>query len=71
MLDVPTVNHIPSLISSFIESSFFAKLRGHDDRDFHVRDVFHLCGDGVLEDARYKTFMNSFGPTVHVSFENI
>jgi hypothetical protein len=32
-----------------------------------MRTVFHLCGEGVLEDDRYKTFMSEFGPDVHVS----
>jgi hypothetical protein len=26
-----------------------------------------MCGDGILEDERYKAFMNGFGPDVHVS----
>jgi ribonuclease Z len=33
-----------------------------------VRVVHHLVGDGVLEDERYKTFMNGFGSQAHVSY---
>ena len=34
--------------------------------DVELRAIYHLCGDGVLEDEAYKTFMNAFCPDVHV-----
>ncbi|KAJ7272678.1 hypothetical protein B0H12DRAFT_1043818 [Mycena haematopus] len=68
VLDVPSAAYIPSLISSFEQSPFYAKFRSTRPEDlaaFVVRTVFHLCGDGVLEDARYIEFMNGFPPTAH------
>ena len=70
MLDTPTLGHIAALASSFTESQFFAKFRSkrqEDISEYAVRVVFHQCGDGVLEDERYKAFMNGFGPDVYVS----
>ena len=70
VLDTPTIGHIPVLTSTFTESSFFAKFRSkcqEDISEYAVRVVFHLCGEGVLEDERYKTFMNGFAPDVEVS----
>ncbi|KAJ7460806.1 hypothetical protein FB451DRAFT_1045064 [Mycena latifolia] len=67
-LDLPSPAYIPSLISSFEQSPFYAKLRSthpQDLADFVVRSIFHLCGDGVLEDPRYIQFMNGFPPTTH------
>jgi ribonuclease Z len=34
--------------------------------DVEIRAIYHLCGDGVLEDNDYKAFMNAFCPDVHV-----
>ena len=34
--------------------------------DVELRAIYHLCGDNVLEDDGYKTFMNAFCPDVHV-----
>lgn len=34
--------------------------------DVKLRAIYHLCGDLVLEDDRYKAFMNAFCPDVHV-----
>ncbi|KAF8166655.1 hypothetical protein K438DRAFT_1857115 [Mycena galopus ATCC 62051] len=68
VLDVPSPAYIPSLVSSFEESPFYAKFRStrpEDLAEFVVRPVFHLCGDGVLEDERYILFMNGFPPTAH------
>ncbi|KAJ7102976.1 hypothetical protein C8R43DRAFT_230388 [Mycena crocata] len=68
ILDVPSPTYIPSLISSFETSPFYAKLRStrpEDLAEFAVRTVVHMCGDGVLEDARYIQFMNGFPPTAH------
>ncbi|KAI0360608.1 hypothetical protein OH77DRAFT_1393497 [Trametes cingulata] len=68
ILDVPTPAHIPSLLESFTESPFFAQYRSKSPemRKAHpVHAVFHLCGDGVLEDERYKEFMNGFSDDTH------
>lgn len=70
IVDVPSPAYIPSLIASFTESSFFSKYRsrtveGRKEHPTHV--VFHLCGEGVLEDERYKAFMNGFSDETHVS----
>lgn len=63
VLDIPTPNHIPSLIKAFEDPSYFARFRSateEERKERRVHAVFHLCGDGVLEDERYKTFMNTF-----------
>ncbi|KAJ7089838.1 hypothetical protein B0H15DRAFT_273688 [Mycena belliarum] len=68
VLDVPSPAYIPSLISSFEQSPFYSKLRStcpQDLAEFAVRSIFHLCGDGVLEDARYIQFMNGFPSTTY------
>ncbi|KAJ6561082.1 hypothetical protein DFH09DRAFT_1035940 [Mycena vulgaris] len=68
VLDVPSPAYIPSLISSFDKSPFYAKLRSTrapDLAEFVVRSVFHICGEGVLEDTRYIQFMNGFPSTTH------
>lgn len=49
-----------------MESSFLSQLRGVESSDYVVRVIFHMCGDGVLEDERYKAFMRGFGPDVRV-----
>ncbi len=69
VLEVPSVSHIPSLVTSFTESPFYAKFRSHrteDMADYKTRTVFHICGEGVLEDERYTAFMNGFDPQCHV-----
>ncbi|KAJ7173690.1 hypothetical protein C8R46DRAFT_1083687 [Mycena filopes] len=68
ILDIPSPAYISSVISSFEQSPFYAKLRStrpEDVAEFAVRTVFHLCGDGVIEDSRYIEFMNGFPPTAH------
>lgn len=68
ILDIPSKAHIPSLLSAFDNSPFYAKFRStlpEDLRTYVVRSVFHICGDGVLEDERYIAFMNGFAPSVH------
>lgn len=67
LLDTPTLAHIPGLLSGFADGGPFAKYQQVDSKDHVVRVVYHLCGDDVLEDERYKVFMNQFGPDVHVS----
>ncbi|KAF5351284.1 hypothetical protein D9758_007983 [Tetrapyrgos nigripes] len=66
--DVPTPGHIPSLVSSFSGSPFYSKFRSNrpeDLQDHVVRVIYHICGEGVLEDERYLDFMRGFGPQVH------
>ncbi|KIK93173.1 hypothetical protein PAXRUDRAFT_829230 [Paxillus rubicundulus Ve08.2h10] len=68
VLDTPTLGHIPGLISGFTDSEPFARyLWKYTEgcKEHVVRAVFHLCGENVLEDERYKVFMNDFGPEVH------
>ena len=63
MLDIPTPDHIPSLVKAFEDPSYFARFRSNteeDRKERRVHAVFHLCGDRVLEDERYKTFMSTF-----------
>ncbi|OJT01745.1 Zinc phosphodiesterase ELAC protein 2 [Trametes pubescens] len=70
IVDVPSPAYIPSLMASFTESPFFSKYRsrtaeGRKEHPTHA--VFHLCGEGVLEDERYKAFMNGFSDeTYHI-----
>ncbi|KAF7317823.1 hypothetical protein MKEN_00870200 [Mycena kentingensis (nom. inval.)] len=66
ILDVPSPEYIPSLVSSFQTSPFYAKFHSSIPEDmakYAVRPVFHLCGAGVLEDPRYVEFMNGFPAT--------
>ncbi|KAK1230906.1 hypothetical protein PQX77_005984 [Marasmius sp. AFHP31] len=68
ILDVPTPAHIASVTEPFDDSSFFKRFRSsavEDTSEYTVRSVFHLCGHGVLEDGRYKAFMNGFSENVH------
>ena len=69
ILDVPTPHYIPSLVASFEESPFLFKYRSKsaEDREQQpVVGVYHICGEGVLEDERYKRFMNGFADETHV-----
>ncbi|KAL4253032.1 RNase Z family protein [Abortiporus biennis] len=63
ILDVPSPDHISSLVSAFNDNSFYSQLRSKNEdvqKNYIVNTVYHLCGEGVLEDARYKEFMNGF-----------
>ena len=71
ILDTPTSGHIPSLTSSFSESPFFSQFCEAGSSDYVVRVIFHMCGDGVLEDERYKAFMRGFCPDVRVCFKSL
>lgn len=74
LFDTPTLAYIPALLSGFVDTGHFAKYlwkRAKDSKQHQVRAIFHLCGEGVLEDERYKTFMDSFGPEVHVCIQII
>ena len=71
ILDVPSQAHIPDLTSSF-DSPFYSTFRSKDAEDlkkYNVHIIYHLLGDGVLEDPRYLEFMNGFPDHTHVSFE--
>ncbi|KAF9269308.1 hypothetical protein L218DRAFT_969838 [Marasmius fiardii PR-910] len=68
ILDVPTPAHIPSATQPFVDSRFFKRFRSNADgdlADYAVRSVFHICGEGVLEDERYKSFMRGFWKGTH------
>ncbi|OCH93318.1 hypothetical protein OBBRIDRAFT_790349 [Obba rivulosa] len=63
VLDVPTPAHIDPLIKSFSESAFYSRYHSQSDEnraEHPVELVVHMCGQGVLEDPRYKDFMNGF-----------
>jgi len=62
ILDVPTPDHIQSLVSAFSApaySPFRVKMPAHR-KDYVVHVIYHLLGSNVLEDERYKSFMNGF-----------
>jgi ribonuclease Z len=62
ILDVPTPDHIESLVSAFSTpaySPFRVKMPAHR-KDYVVHVIYHLLGSNVLEDERYKSFMNGF-----------
>ena len=62
ILDVPTPDHIESLTSAFSSpaySPFRVKVPVHG-KDYAVHVIYHLLGSNVLEDERYKSFMNGF-----------
>ena len=59
------------MLSGFANSKYFSKYlwkEVKDSKQHKVGAIFHLCGDGVLEDERYKKFMVDFGPEVQVRF---
>ena len=69
ILDIPTVAHIPAVVSAFTKSDFYAKFRSRkaEDRiEYLTNVVYHLCGPGVIEDSRYQAFMRGFNSTVNV-----
>jgi hypothetical protein len=65
ILDVPSVDFIPSVIQSFNTRPYIC-LRKPEKTDLQQRSVkaiFHLLGPGVLKDKRYVIFMKSFDKT--------
>ena len=71
VLDVPSASCIPSLLSSFKSSAYYRRFWSEDHAllkkgDYTVRTVYHMCGDGVLENEDYKAFMNGFSSDTHV-----
>lgn len=69
ILDIPTVAHIPAVVSVFTESDFYAKFRSRKTEDrieLLTNVVYHLCGPNVIEDPRYQAFMRGFNSNVYV-----
>ncbi|KAJ2930031.1 hypothetical protein H1R20_g7064, partial [Candolleomyces eurysporus] len=69
VLEVPSPKYIPSLLQYYRKDfdPLFSKLRSTDPehrKEVQVRALFHLVGDGVLEDPRYIDFMQGFGDDV-------
>ncbi|KAF8902361.1 hypothetical protein CPB84DRAFT_1775902 [Gymnopilus junonius] len=72
ILDVPSNEHVPALVASFRDTDFYQKFWFEDpvsfesqNREYNTRVVYHMLGEGVLEDEGYKAFMNGFGPLAH------
>ncbi len=67
ILDVPSVDMIPSVVRSFdtVYKPFHSP-SPHDLEKHTVRVVYHLLGSGVLEDARYTKFLKGFPETAEV-----
>lgn len=70
---MPSKEHISALITSFRDTDFYRNFWFENPADFesqnrmyNTRVAYHMVGEGVLEDERYKTFMNGFGPLAHV-----
>ena len=63
ILDVPTPDHIESLVSAFSTPAYspFRVKMPADRKDYVVHVIYHLLGSNVLEDERYKSFMDGFG----------
>lgn len=69
ILDVPTSNHVESLVSAFASPAYspFRVKRPASQKDYVVHVVYHLLGSDVLEDERYKSFMDGFSDdTQHI-----
>ncbi len=62
ILDIPTPDHIESLVSAFAAPAYSNfRVKNPDSRkDYAVHVIYHLLGSGVLEDERYKSFMDGF-----------
>ena len=73
IIDIPTPAHIASIVSSFDNIPFYKKYRSDTSGlHHHTRSVFHLLGEGVLEDERYVQWMTGWddvqvGLSVHFS----
>ncbi|TCD68735.1 hypothetical protein EIP91_009881 [Steccherinum ochraceum] len=68
ILDVPSVDHIPSLVSAFNDSPFYSSLRSQNEthqKEHVVHAVFHILGNDVLENKTYRSFMDGFSTTTH------
>lgn len=62
ILDVPTPDHIESLVSAFATPAYspFRVKNSAYRKDYTVQVIYHLLGSNVLEDDRYRTFMSGF-----------
>jgi ribonuclease Z len=62
ILDVPTPDHIESLVSAFATPAYspFRVEKPAHRKDYVVHVIYHLLGSNVLEDERYKSFMSGF-----------
>ena len=72
VLDVPSPEYIASLLQYYRNDfdPLFSKLRSTDPehrKEVQVRVLFHLVGEGVLEDPRYIDFMRGFGDDAQVN----
>jgi ribonuclease Z len=67
ILDVPVIEMIPSVVRSF--DTAYKPFRSIDPSDVEkhtVRVVYHLLGEGVIQDERYIDFMKGFPETTEV-----
>ncbi|KAJ7614656.1 hypothetical protein DFH06DRAFT_129359, partial [Mycena polygramma] len=64
ILDIPSPSYIPSLLDSFTRSQFYSQMQS-ENPEYSIPSIFHLCGEGVLEDPRYVGFMNKFPSHTH------
>ena len=70
IVDVASPDQIPQLMAHFTESPFYSRFRSkrqEDQQECITSVVHHLCGEGILEDERYKEFMDGFPESVQVS----
>jgi ribonuclease Z len=76
ILDTPDASYIPGLVTMFREWTWlrnFGKVQDNmaTNPEVQVHSVFHMCGDGVVDDLRYKEFMGSLGgQDTHVSIHS-
>ncbi|TDL24665.1 hypothetical protein BD410DRAFT_745395 [Rickenella mellea] len=63
IVDCPTPDYIDGLLASPVWSDY--QPQDGVESEYTLQAVFHLVGDGVLEDPRYVQWMRSFGDTVH------
>lgn len=54
-------------MTSFTVTPLYRQLRSKDSSEYIVSTIFHMCGEDVLEDPRYKEFMHGFADSVNVS----
>ena len=71
VLDIPSTSCIPSLLASFKSAAYYRRFWSEDHtllkkEDYTVRTVYHMCGDGVLENENYKAFMSGFSSDTNV-----
>lgn len=56
-------------MASFTEHPFFSQYRTKSAdmrKETPLHGVYHICGEGVLEDEQYKEFMSGFSNETHV-----